>query len=262
QFKEKIDPIRLPFYQAEREPRNGSNEEQVVFRLDKNVSEALAAIAKEENGTMFTILATILALLIEKYTHQDNIILGTPVSNRKHLSLEDQIGLYLSTLPLKIEVRSTEYFNEMVRRSSRSVLEALGHQAYPFDKLVNDLRLAGVLGSKPIFNVMINMVGNDYFEKKQDHMPVQEKIDITVFPVPYHYSKYDLIMYCSLNDGILDISLEYNTDHFSEADIIQFGNSYQALIRNIIINPNQRISYYSIFDKPDFSIASALTPTK
>ncbi|MEZ2339498.1 condensation domain-containing protein, partial [Mucilaginibacter sp. RCC_168] len=25
QFKEKIDPIRLPFYQAEREPRNGSN---------------------------------------------------------------------------------------------------------------------------------------------------------------------------------------------------------------------------------------------
>ena len=47
------------------------------------------------------LLAAVFGLL-HRYSGDEDIVVGTPVSNRERIDLEDQIGLYLNTLALRV----------------------------------------------------------------------------------------------------------------------------------------------------------------
>ncbi|MEZ2339482.1 condensation domain-containing protein, partial [Mucilaginibacter sp. RCC_168] len=258
QFKEKIDPIRLPFYQAEREPRNGSNEEQVVFRLDKNVSEALAAIAKEESSTIFATLTAGFSILIHLYTLKDTIAIGTPIACREHFNLQDQIGLYLNTVVLKLNLKDQESFIMFLRRTQQIIIDAQTHQIYPFNQLIDDLKIPRIPGQHPLFNIMIDMVSFNLFDRQFE----SEKGDgfenlnlgINAVPLNHHKSKYDIVINCAQKGTAIEIAIEYDINHYGNEDIAQMGEHLRTLFQNISVNPHQRISSLTFFKKPQLNI--------
>ncbi|MCP5047293.1 MAG: non-ribosomal peptide synthetase, partial [bacterium] len=66
--------------------------------IDEKTVSQLKTLCRRQGTTSFMVLSTILNVLIYRYTGQEDIIIGTPVADREHITLEDQVGFYVNTL--------------------------------------------------------------------------------------------------------------------------------------------------------------------
>jgi amino acid adenylation domain-containing protein len=124
------------------------------FQLPKELLESLKSIGRQEQATLFmTLLAGFLALL-HRYTGQDDILVGTPISGRTRSETEGLIGLFLNTVVLRADFTGHMNFRSLLRQMRERALGAYGHQDLPLDQLVAELAPERTLGSTPLFQVM------------------------------------------------------------------------------------------------------------
>ena len=57
-------------------------------------------------------------LLLCRYAGQDQVLVGTPIANRKHLETEALIGCFVNTLVMRGDLRGNPSFGELLRRVS------------------------------------------------------------------------------------------------------------------------------------------------
>ena len=101
-----------------------------------------------------TLLAAFQSLLF-RHSGQDDIVVGTPIANRRYRELEDLIGFFVNTLALRATLRwQTLTFTELLQRVREVTLGAYAHQDLPFEKLVEELQPERDLSRNPLFQVM------------------------------------------------------------------------------------------------------------
>jgi non-ribosomal peptide synthetase component F len=103
-----------------------------------------------------TLLAAFLVLL-QRYTGQEDISVGTPIAGRTRQELEGIIGFFVNTLVLRTDVRGELTFIDVLERVREAALAAYAHQAVPFEKLVAEVRPARDLSRNPLFQVMFSL---------------------------------------------------------------------------------------------------------
>ncbi|WP_160716661.1 non-ribosomal peptide synthetase [Chitinophaga solisilvae] len=125
--------------------------------LSATTVRALAALCLKEDASLFMGLLAALNALFHHYTGQEDIIVGSPIAGRDLKELENQIGLYLNTLPLRTRFQATDSFLALLKQEREVLLAAYRHQAYPFDLLVNQLQLERNTSRSPLFDVLVIM---------------------------------------------------------------------------------------------------------
>src|SRR5207245_960171 len=92
--------------------------------LPASLSNELRALGRNESATLYmTILAAFNALL-HRYTGQEDIWVGTPISNRSRQEVEGLIGLFINTLVLRADLSGNPSFRELLQRIRKLTLEA------------------------------------------------------------------------------------------------------------------------------------------
>ncbi|HAO23335.1 MAG TPA: hypothetical protein DCQ37_24555, partial [Desulfobacteraceae bacterium] len=104
-------PIDLP-----RPPVQTYNGNTFRFILNENIANNLKTLAKIRNASLFMILMAMLKVLLHRYTNQEDIIIGSPVSGRIHPDLEHQIGFYVNTLALRDDVKPQDNFVSVLEK--------------------------------------------------------------------------------------------------------------------------------------------------
>jgi amino acid adenylation domain-containing protein len=154
QFATMPDPLNLP---ADL-PRlaNRSFEGAVKrFYLDTDLHARLIDFYRDNHITAFNFFRAALTILLSRLTNQFDITIGSPASGRNHLDLENQIGLYVNTLPLRIQLNREEPFLQFLQRTSEHSFKTFEFQDYPFDKIIDNLEIKRDLSRNPLFDVML-----------------------------------------------------------------------------------------------------------
>src|SRR5262249_7334062 len=76
----------------------------------------LEKLAREENCTLFMLFLAAYKLLLSRYSHQEDIVVGTPVAGRDRSELEGVIGLFVNSLALRINLSGGPTFRELLQR--------------------------------------------------------------------------------------------------------------------------------------------------
>ncbi|WP_343858175.1 condensation domain-containing protein, partial [Fulvivirga kasyanovii] len=126
------------------------------LKLDKELLPVLQEVSKQEGASLFMVLQAAVYALLYRYTGQEDIVLGTPVSGREHHDLEGQIGFYVNTLALRTRFSGEEGFVHLLDKVKETTLEGYNHQVYPFDRLVDELDLSRDMSRSPLFDVMVS----------------------------------------------------------------------------------------------------------
>ncbi len=134
------------------------NGDAVSMSLSPEQTEKLNLFSKTQKTSRFVTLLAMLKVLFYCYTGQEDIIVGSPVAGRNHLDLENQIGFYINMLVLRDMVRDSVTFEFFLQQVKQTVTEALEHQNYPFDRLVDELNLPRDFSRSPLFDVMVNLL--------------------------------------------------------------------------------------------------------
>ena len=94
------------------------------------------AYAAEHRATPFMVLLAALAGLLARRTGQPDLVVGTPAARRDGATI-DQVGLFVNTLPIRIDASGDPAFAELVRRVRAAALAAYRHQNLPFEKILS-----------------------------------------------------------------------------------------------------------------------------
>jgi amino acid adenylation domain-containing protein len=122
--------------------------------LGAGVSAAVRRLAREEQATPFMVLLSVFAAVLGRWGGATDLVVGAPVSGRPRRELEELVGFFSNTLPLRFSVNRRQSFRTFLRQVRDVTLEALTHQDLPFETIVNELQPERTLAHNPLFQAM------------------------------------------------------------------------------------------------------------
>lgn len=200
------------------------------FTLNQNDTLKLQQLARQENSSLYMVLLSAFSILLSRLGNQDEVVIGTPVAGRKSVDLEGMIGMFINTLPLHLQPASGLSFKEYLSRVNLKTLSCFDHQDYPYEKLIDELKLSRDPGRNPLFDVLFA------FQNVQKEQVNTGKLNISSFEQKQKTSKFDLSLIVEENAGGLDFFFEYATGLFKAATIERFAHYFQNIIQAVIQN--------------------------
>ena len=198
------------------------------FVVPRPLADELRALSRREGATLFMSLLAAFKVVLARYCGQDDIAVGTPVANRTHVELEPLVGCFVNTLVLRTDLSGDPSFQELLGRVRETCLGAYAHPDMPFEKLVEELQPARVLGQNPLFQVNFVL---------QDSRAGGDLGFVTVA------SPFDLSVFIAdVGDGTLRATLQYKRDLFERATMARLAAHYHALLESVVAEPASRIS--------------------
>ncbi|MGF1874566.1 amino acid adenylation domain-containing protein [Photobacterium frigidiphilum] len=209
------------------------------FRL-----EAFKSLCQKHNATLFMGLHAVLALMISSLGQDDDIVIGTPVANREDTRLNDIIGLFINTLPLRCQLNQQDSFIDLLSQCRSILLSAFDHQQLPFDLLLERLNIARPQNHSPLFQIMLVLQNNVAPEL------IFPGVEVKAEPSSAISAKYDLTLYASEYEGELNLYWEYNTALFTSESMVCFARLFEHLINESTISPTAPVKQLSLIS-PD-----------
>ncbi|ACB75251.1 non-ribosomal peptide synthetase [Opitutus terrae] len=201
------------------------------FALSPELTRALHDLAQREQATLFMALTAAVDVLLHRYSGQRDLIVGSPIAGRTHPDLEDQIGFYINTLPLRATIDPAAAFTTLLAQVRQTATEAYEHQAYPFDRLVDDLALERDVTRTPLFDVVVVMQNVDPYALALNGVSVRPFVD------DFGGSKFDLQFNFEEREATLRGSVVFNTDLFEEERIARMIAHLTTLLESIAADP-------------------------
>ncbi|MBL0743080.1 condensation domain-containing protein [Chryseolinea lacunae] len=127
--------------------------ETLAVSIDGETKRGLEQHCQRIGATPFMAFVAALNIVLAKHARQNHVTIGFPVAGREHHQLENQIGNYINTIPIRTVIDPNRTFHDFFQDVKRHVLEVLDHQIYPFNQLVEDLDLPLDRSRNVIFDV-------------------------------------------------------------------------------------------------------------
>ncbi|ASW74386.2 hypothetical protein IQ37_04790 [Chryseobacterium piperi] len=228
-FKEEVPVLELPSQKIRPRYKSGKGK-TVSIQFDDKISSQFQKLCASSNATLFMGVKTLVDILLFKYSHQNDIIIGTPIANRELDDLQNQIGFYANTLALRANIQSDKSFLDVLQENRIQLLDAYKYQDYPFDELVAHLKWSHDAGRNPLFDVMVS------FEEESKFNDQFENLFIKKLSLDVHTSKFDLDFRFYTEVGHLNLDLTYDSEIYSHSFSDNLARHLNHLIEKIIIN--------------------------
>ena len=207
----------------------------VEFNIDADLTSQLVTLSQKSGVTLFMTLLTAFAVVLHRYSGQDDICIGSPFANRNRREIDSLIGFFVNTLVLRTQMEGNPRFSQLLEKVRSVVWDAHAHQDIPFEQVVEALKPERSLGYNPLFQVMFVL---ENFSLDTLELP---GISLTPEIVDRGTAKFDLgLSMWQTQQGLIG-SWEYNSDIFAPDTIARMINHFQTLLAGIVKNPEQRI---------------------
>ena len=190
-------------------------------------AEQLAALNDLTHASQATLYMTMLAafaVLLQRYSGQDDIVVGSPIANRRETQLEQLIGFFANTLVMRIRARQDETFRELLTRARATALEAYQHQDLPFERLVEELSPERSLNSTPVFQVVFALQNAATRQERLPGMDVEPLVSDEL------RIRFDLEVHATEHPGGMVFDWLYDRDLFDPWRLEQMARHYGRLL--------------------------------
>lgn len=220
---------------------------QMVIPLPRHTTALLKNWVAQQGGTLFMgVLAAVEAVLF-RYTGQTDMIIGSPVAGRTHEDLDNQIGLYMNTLPLRLRMNRQDSFEQLFQAVRATTLGAYDHQLYPFDGLVDNLPVQRDLSRAALFDVMVDL---QYHDAVADNR-LLSGVSVTPYATGHTTSKLDLTFDFTEGPDEISCAIEYNTAIYSAARVQRMAHHLVHLLEACLQQPQVPVVLVNYISEPE-----------
>ena len=209
--------------------------ELLRMNLPSESLTALKRLSQNNHATLYMTLLGAFAVLLQRYSGQHDIVVGSPIANRQDVQLEQLIGFFVNSLVMRLRVKSDENFDQLVQAVRSTTLEAYAHQDFPFERLVEKLSPRRSLNVSPIFQVMFALQNAPIGTQQLKGLEVEP---LKVGGLLLHF---DLELHAWERNGRLELHWVYNPDLFDSWRIEQMARHYNRLLQAVLAAPDTQI---------------------
>ncbi|KXJ38924.1 non-ribosomal peptide synthetase [Bacillus spizizenii] len=235
QFKKEVPVLQLPA-DGSRAMEWSSEGQRVTCSLQSSLIRSLQEMSQQTGTTLYMVLLAAYNVLLHKYTGQEDIVVGTPVSGRNHPNIESMIGIFIQTMGIRTKPQANKRFTDYLEEVKRQTLDAFENQDYPFDWLVEKLNVQRETTGKSLFNTMFVYQNIEFQEIHQDRCTFRVKERNP------GVSLYDLMLTIEDAGQQLDIHFDFNPNQFEQETVEQIIRHYTRILDSLVKEPEKSLS--------------------
>ena len=205
------------------------------FDISAMLPSAASAFFRSAGTTPYRGLLAAFNIFLHCYSGLTDISVGSPFASRCS-GIENTIGFFANTLVLRTDIGGDPTFRGVVRNVDRVVLRAIANSDLSFEKIVEAVQPSRDPSRTPLFQI-------SFRSRTQPYASLQLHGVSSAAPefLDNGTAKFDLALELESSTGKACF-IEYCTDLFKEHTIIQMENDFQNLLRELIAEPDARLS--------------------
>lgn len=238
--------------------RRGFSGGRHLFRLDAELVGSLRELGSRSGATVPSVLLAAFHILLHRYTGQDEILLGFMVSGRQDPAFAHSVGYFANTVVVRADFSDAPPALTALRRICGTADDALDHQDYPFDLLVESLAGASDSARPPVFQAMFTShQGPPGFPVALDSLAVGASgipfeisgLALESASAPTRGAQFELTLATVDTGSEITGSFGYNSELFDAETIADVAGSFQSLLRALVTTPDELVSRLPLLDR-------------
>uniref|UniRef100_UPI000A4F45A7 non-ribosomal peptide synthetase n=1 Tax=Rhodococcoides yunnanense TaxID=278209 RepID=UPI000A4F45A7 len=228
----------------------------VDFEISGATHRALLELAKSKNATFFMVAHAALAVLLARLSNSDDVVIGAPVAGRGDEQLDDLVGMFVNTLPLRTRYNAAESFVDLLTRVQDSDLRAFDHDSVPFERLVEVLDPERSPSRHPIFQVAV------FLQNMAQQGLELPALAVTPLAMDGALAKFDLQFTLAGTDawdgetGAIAAQITYSTALFDHTTVESIAKRYCRILDAIAADPAELVGDLDIVDGAERRVLS------
>ncbi|HEX2252836.1 MAG TPA: amino acid adenylation domain-containing protein, partial [Thermoanaerobaculia bacterium] len=207
------------------------------LRLGAAAAAALDALGRQRGATRFMVLLAGFAAVLHRWSDAREVVVGTPVAGRDRPELEELVGLFVNTLPVRADLSGDPAFAALLARVREACLGAFDHAQVPFERVVDALQPRRDRSRTPLFQVMLAL--------QETSLAAARLEDLELIPelLETGTAKFDLtLVWEPRPDGGLGGFAEYSRDLFEATTVERFLGHLATLTAAAAEHPDRPLS--------------------
>ncbi len=209
----------------------GHEGDKVYFRLDAGLTARLKGLARDEETTLYVVLLCAYSVLFAKYTGQDDLVVGTGVAGRNHVDVQDLVGMFVGTLPIRSFPEDAKPVRQYLRELNDVFLSAYENQDYPFEQLVEKLKVKRDSSRNPLFDVGLVYQSMGFPAVRGGG------VEARLRHYTHRIAHVDVMLEVTDDEDGLLLSWEYRTTLFREDTVERMAGHFRSILEGFAENP-------------------------
>jgi amino acid adenylation domain-containing protein len=241
-----ISALQLPadHFRPAMQSFNGGIQEIIIAPA---VLAALKELSQREGVTLFMTVLAGLQVLLNRYSGQEDIAIGSLIANRNRSELENLIGFFVNTLVMRVDSGGDPTVVNLIKRVKEATLGAYEHQDLPFEKLVEELQPERDLSRNPLVQVIVQWLNapDEGVEMEGVKLrPVGSREITTRFDLEVHFQDHRQ----GLRGWII-----YNRDLFEGKTVERMARHLEQLLKELAGKTGRRISELEMLEAKELT---------
>ncbi len=205
------------------------------FVLPSRFNKKIGEYCRENRSSIFILFFAALSLYLNRVTDKDDIVIGVPVLNRSTLREKSMMGMFINTLPVRINVDNCFSFFEFQSAIAKEWMSSLKHHKYSCDMIIKNVR-ENFKGINDLYDIVLsyqNAKINKYSDSNIEgrwHFCGHQKQSLNI-----HINERE-------NDGTIIIDYDFLVDTFNAKEIDFIHDHITRILWHALDNPGKCIS--------------------
>jgi amino acid adenylation domain-containing protein len=203
---------------------------QQVLTLDTETTAQLQNLAVQLRVTLHTLIQAVWGLLLGYYNASEDVVFGSTVSGRpaELRGIEQAVGLFINTIPVRIQIRKGETCSQLIRRIYEQTLAAGAYHHYPLAEIQ-----AETVIQQNLFDHLLIFENTPSPEEVEDAGTSRLCLSQESF---FEHTHYQLVL-AVFPDARLRFKITYACSSYSHHFITQISKHYRELLGRIADKP-------------------------
>ncbi|MEV0611820.1 amino acid adenylation domain-containing protein [Nonomuraea sp. NPDC050404] len=217
-------------------------------RLPDDLARKIRELARAEGVSLLALTMAGYQVVLNRYTGQNDIGLGSVLSGRTRSETEPMMGFFANTVAVRGDLDGNPVFRDLVQAANDNILEAMAHQDVPFGRLVEELKPERLPGRNPLVAHLFTLLPEPMIARWR--LPGVEVEMLTPQPGT---TRFDITFQINdLPDGGLGVWIEYSSELFDHERVEQLVEHFATVMSDALSRPDARVDALDIMPNDEY----------
>lgn len=201
--------------------------------LPDGLSEAVRRLAGAVGASPFMILLAAVNVVLAEATGQPEVMVATPVANRRLPETHGLIGYFADTVILRQDLGRPQTFAGLVDAVRATSVRAIAHEDYTLSMYLNEVELERDPDEAPLYSLMV--VHRRPLAPPELHGATLEPVELK------GPTRNNVSLHLWTDRPVIHAAISYSRRSFSDAWIKAFWHRFAEILRAGVAHPDRAI---------------------
>ncbi|WP_456407429.1 amino acid adenylation domain-containing protein [Caldithrix abyssi] len=216
--------------------RPGNEYPKIRREYGKGLSARAEQFTKQYQVTLNTLFQGALALILARYSSENDVLFGSTVSGRptEIPGIEGMVGLFINTLPIRVQIDEQVKVKDWLQTLQ---LQNAEMRQYEYTPLVNIHKWSDVPGAQPLFEALLvfeNYPVSETLSQSSASLQIKDvrSVEKTNYPLTI----------VTAPGQTLTLDIAYDANRFDRQTIERLHDHFERVMEQIVFNPQQTLA--------------------